>query len=237
MEQVFALLISLFFRGFGAGPKRASILPLVALLWLTACSTKPLTDPIIGPDHAVKNVYRKEGVLTGEMRRIAVLPISSPEVNSSAVSSRETLEPVFQAELQKSGRFELFFVTRGQLLLWTGKERWDDYDELPADFLKTVTAKTGCNGVLFARVSQYHAYPPIMIGWRMRLASSSADSIWSVDEVFDSAQAPVANSARRYDRDHERNNPVLEDSRSILLSPRKFGQYTLAAVFQTMPVR
>ena len=204
---------------------------------LAGCNTRPLTDPIIGPDHALKNVYRKEGVLEGGLKRVAVLPMSYPEVNAAGVSARDTLEPVFQAELQKAARFELFFVNPAQMQLWSGKTHWDDFNELPQRFLKTLAERTACEGVLFTRVSQFHAYPPMVLGWRMRLVSTNAEALWSVDELFDAGDVAVSNSARRFDRERVRNNPVLEDSRSILLSPRSFGQYTLSVIFQTLPVR
>ena len=80
-------------------------------------------------------------------------------------------------------------------------------------------------------------YPPMVIGWRMRLVSNEAGPVWAADEVFDAADQGVSNSARRYNRSRSRNNPVLEDSRSILLSPSEFGQYTLASVLGTLPMR
>ena len=210
---------------------------IIVLVFLASCSTKPFTDPILGPDHAVKNVYRKEGVLEGSVRRIAVLPLSYPENRAAAASARETLEPVFHAELQKASRFELSFVDPTQLQLWSGKERWDDYDELPPRFLKTISERTGCDAILFARLAQYHAYPPMVLGWRTRLVTTTGEALWSVDEVFDAGDVAVSNSARRFDRDRVRNNPVLDDSRSILISPKAFGQYTLSTIFRTLPVR
>jgi hypothetical protein len=238
MEQVFATIFFLSRRGFDhfARPICALSLLLAAVAF-TGCSTKPLTDPIIGPDHALNNIYRKEGVLEGSIKRVAVLPISYRQSTSAGVTALETLEPVLRAELQKVARFELFFVNPARLQAWSGKERWDDFDELPPRFLKTVAERTGCDAILFTRLTQYHAYPPIVIGWRMRLVDSPGETIWAADEVFDAADLGVSNSARRYDRDRVRNNPVLEDSRSILLSPKGFGQYTLSAIFQTLPVR
>jgi hypothetical protein len=216
---------------------RGALLLLSFLSFGAACSVKPITDPIIGPSHTLNNAYRKEAVLPGNFRRVAVLPVSYNELSATGVSSREILEPVFQAELTKLARFEALFVRPAQLQQWSGRERWDDYEELPPGFLKTIAAKTGCDGVLFARISHFQAYPPIVIGWRMRLVSNEGDALWAADELFDAAEQAVSNSARRYDRAHTRNNPVLEDSRSILLSPTKFGQYTLSSVFGSLPVR
>lgn len=214
-----------------------SFVVLLTLLWACGCSTKPLTDPIIGPDHVVKNVYRSETLLPGTLKRVAVLPLSYNEVEGAGASAGDILQPVFESELTKVARFESYFIKPHQLRLWTGKERWDDFDELPAEFLKLIADRTGCDGVLFTRVSPFKAYSPIVIGWRMRLATNDARTVWAADEIFDAADQTVANSARRYNRGRTKGNPVLEDSRSILLSPREFGQYSLATLFATIPVR
>jgi hypothetical protein len=209
----------------------------LAITFLGGCKTKEFTDPIFGPDYSPTNAFRKWPVLPAELRRVAVLPMSYNELDASAPSGEQTLEPMLQAELTKTARFEAIFLKPSQVQLWTGKERWNSSDDLPPDILKVLAQKTGCDGVLFVRLSQYKAYPPILIGWQMKLVSKEADILWAVDELFDAAEEAVSNSARRFDRGRVRNNPALEDSRSILLSPTKFGQYTLHAVFQTLPER
>lgn len=234
LEQVSAILT--FFR---CAPRRHLFVRCVALLFFlqAGCSLKPITDPIVGPDHALHNIYRNEAVLPGSLKRVAVLPLSYNDQRSTGPSAVEMLQPIFQAELTKVGRFESYFVQPAQLALWSGKERWDDFDELPASFLKEVAERTGCDGVMFSRISNFKAYPPMVIGWRMRLVSNEAGQVWAADEIFDAADQAVSNSARRYNRGRPRNNPVLEDSRSILLSPSEFGQYTLASVLGTLPIR
>lgn len=207
------------------------------MLLASGCSTKALTDPIYGPSHSVTNAFLKESTLPGTLRRVAVLPLSYNESDAAAVSGQQTLEPVLHAELTKAARFELVFVKPAQMQLWTGKDRWDDFDQLPAGLLKTIEEKTGCDGVLFTRLSQFKAYPPMVIGWRMKLVANDADILWAVDELFDAADQGVSNAARRYDRARVRNNPALDDSRSILLSPAAFGQYSARAVLGTLPVR
>ena len=58
-----------------------------------------------------------------------------------------------------------------------------------------------------------------------------------MDEVFDARVAEVAAAARRYAREYPEAIPSLHDSQSVLLSPRRFGQYTASAVVGTMPGR
>lgn len=207
------------------------------LFLVAGCNTKPLKDPIIGPDYQVRNVYRREGLLPVNVRRVAVLPVTFKEPTPDLLKGRESLEPVFHSELAKQARFEVVLVEPKQLKEWTGKERWDAYEELPLDLIHKVEDKTGAQGVFFAHLTEFKAYPPILIGWRMKLVGDDLQVIWAVEEMFDAAEEGVSNSARRYDRGQARNSPVLEDSRSILLSPKRFGQYTLKAVLETLPSR
>ena len=176
-------------------------------------------------------------MLPGEVRRVAVLPLSYRESSALLVSGKESLAPVLANELTKAGRFESFLVEPAQLKQWTGREHWDAYEALPAAFFKVLVETTGADAVLFPTLSEYKPYPPMTIGWRMKLVATNADILWAVEDVFDASELGVSNAARRYDREHVRNNPVLEDSRSVLLSPTRFGQYTLQAIFETLPNR
>ncbi|MGZ8938807.1 MAG: hypothetical protein ACXW32_06305 [Limisphaerales bacterium] len=214
------------------------LLVFLCLLWiLSGCSTQPLKDPIVGPNHQVRNVFQRHPLLPINVRRVAVLPVSFKEANAALVSGKESLEPVLRMELAKAARFETIYIEPTQLRQWTGREQWDAYEDLPPRMLKLLTEKTGADSILFSHLSEYKAYPPMVIGWRMKLVGSDADALWAVDEMFDAAEEAVSNAARRYDRAQVRNNPVLEDSRAILLSPTRFGHYTLQALFETLPKR
>lgn len=227
-------------RGFDSGRCLNAFLAVFAFLsfsLLAGCTkTKLLTDPILGPDFAATNVFRKEATLPAEVRRVAILPLTE-SAGATGTPGRETLEPILHTELSKAGRFDLVLVSPLELQKWTGKERWDYQQLLPKDLLKTIAERTGADAVIFARLSRFHAYPPMVIGWRMSLVTLDADILWSVDEVFDAAEEAVSNSARRFDRGRVSNSPVLEDSRRILLSPSRFGQYTARTVVQTLPAR
>jgi hypothetical protein len=58
--------------------------------------------------------------------------------------------------------------------------------------------------------------------------------LWAADELFDAGQTAVAKAAERYSR--ATGESWLESSRDgVLLSPRRFGQYTLSALLATLP--
>ena len=204
---------------------------------LCGCSIKPLKDPIHGPDYQVRNVYRREHLLPVNLRRVAVLPVSIKAATADLISGQRALEPVFQNELTKASRFETILVEPSRLKEWTGRESWDAYEDLPPRIFQILAERTGAEAVLFPHLTEYKAYPPMAIGWRMKLVETNASAIWAVEELFDASSEAVSNSARRYDRANVKNNPALEDSRSIHLSPSRFGQYTLQAVLETLPSR
>lgn len=228
-----------FLRKLLLPPRGAKGFLLLFLLVFTACrAPKALTDPIIGPSYVPQNIYTRQPSLPPVMKRVVALPISFPEQAVLGVSGREQLEEVFQKELVKAGRFEVAFLQPAQLQQWLGKERFNTQDQLPPDFFKVLHERTGCDGVFFLRLTTYHAYPPLVTGWRARLVSApDGETFWSADEVFDASANNVSNAARRFAQAQVKANPVLEDSRSILLSPSKFGQYTLNAIFSTIPAR
>ena len=212
----------------------------VLLLCLAGCSTtSPLEDLVIGPGYVPRNIYQREPVLPPTMRRVAVLPMSWGDLGGTmGVAGQEALEPLLLTELGKANRFEIARIKPEQLQQWTGAARWDTQDILPADLIKTLRERTGCDGILFTHLTRYHPYPPLVVGWRMRLVNApEGETIWSADEVFDASEATVANAARRHAKEHVKSNPVLEQSRSILLSPSRFGQYTLSALMETLPKR
>lgn len=208
----------------------------LGLLGVGCQSTKvALMDPILGPSYQPGNVFLVRSNLPPTFRRVAVLPLITGR-NRSAEA--EMLEPVLLAELAKAKRFELVTVRPEDLRAWTGRETWSVQEELPEDLLATIAERAGCDGVLFPDLSQFRAYPPMLMGWRLALVDAkSANVLWSVDEVFDAGDSAVVNGARRYSNQHLRNQPALEDSRSILLSPTRFGSYTAQTVLATLPGR
>lgn len=213
----------------------ACLFVFVALL---GCRTMQVKEIIVGPDFVPKNIFRKYPQLPPDLRKVAVLPITGNEHNSFSVHGREVLHPVLVTELGKTARFETTLVTREQLRQWTGKEQSRAEDELPPEFLKTLRERTGADAILFIHLFQYSPYPPLMIGWQMKLVKTTeAEIIWAADEIFDSSEPTVSNSARRYAKSHLKSNPVLEDTQSILIQPSRFGQFTAQVVLNTLPVR
>lgn len=206
--------------------------------WITGCSSPRLQESVFGPGYEPRNYVRLADRLPTDLRRVAVLPLAIPIKNPAFEHGREALDPVLRAELKKIGRFGCNWVSEPELQRWTGQSRWRVDDQLPAQFFEILRRETGCDGVLFSELREYRPYSPLAIGWRFRLVDKEGQvTLWAADEVFDAGYGPVANSARRYQIAQEELPPGLQDSRTILNSPRRFGQYTAAALLATLPSR
>lgn len=174
-----------------------------------------------------ENVFQLTTQLPSTIRRVAILPISSSQTENPS-----QLQSVLEGELNRSGRFEIISISPEQMALWTGRRQWRPEDALPADFFQRLASALDCDAILFAHLASYQPYKPIEMGWNIKLVDVHTGSIfWAADEVFDSANPDVAKSAAHYGGGHSGQ----EDA--VLLSPRRFAQFTLAAIFETLPVR
>jgi hypothetical protein len=224
---------------------------LILNLLISGCATMPRSLDELGPRYKPTNFYRRGDVLPPQIRRVAVLPLTTPAATALLGAGVEGLETILYAELEKSGRFEVIPVSAGQLREWTGQSSWRADEQLPPHFLERLREGTGCDAVLFSQLIRYQPYEPLAIGWKFTLAEkgepqkdltgSAKDAglqiLWSADEVFDAGDVGVANAARAYYSQHLRNEAPLSDSSTVLGSPSRFGQYTLNALFATLPER
>src|ERR1043165_10181815 len=92
------------------------------------------------------------------MRRLAMVPVSTEPGNSDMNLGRESLEPILQSEFDRLNVFEVIRVTPDQMRHFAGKSDWAANEKLPANFLSTIKQETGCDAILFSRLTRYHAY-------------------------------------------------------------------------------
>lgn len=218
--------------------KRPRLLtPLLALV-LAGCSSLALEDAVVGPDYVPHNVFLASPTLSKSMRSVAVLPMTADGRLADGNAGVITLEPVLRGELTKQQRFELIFITPQQLREWTQRSSWTAESELPPTFFEALRRHVHCDGVLFSQVTQYQPYPPLSLGWRFKLVDGvSYQVVWAVDEIFDSRDKAVANSARRYQQASQTLGNTAPDSKIILTSPDRFAHYCAASMLGTLPPR
>ena len=144
-------------------------------------------------------------------------------------------------DTEKTGRFEVIVGDRERLNQMLRMQTFSAEDRLPQDFLQKVRDEFGCDAVMFSVLTHYRPYPPLAVGWKLRLVDAvDGQTWWTVDEVFDATDDRVAVGARKFQEKNMKYNgaiPVLQDTFTVLLVPRQFGMYTVRAVVETMPVR
>ncbi|HXJ73828.1 MAG TPA: hypothetical protein VNM37_13295 [Candidatus Dormibacteraeota bacterium] len=211
-------------------------LPL--LLVLVGCSHIPGLQKTTVASYEPSNVHREERHLPSQIKRVAVLPVTAMTDESAMEFGRDTLGPILVEELERARLFEVVVISSEELHLATGRNAWTGEERLPLDFFDALKEKLGADAVLFVRLTQYRAYEPLSIGWRLKLLETDEPRIlWAVDEVFDARVPGVAAAARRFAHQHPETSGDAGDGQEVLRSPRRFGQYTVSAVVATLPSR
>jgi hypothetical protein len=196
-----------------------------------------VSGPLVPQVTSASNVYSANTRLPADLRRVAVLPVTC-DGGFEASAGRDALQPVLVAELTKTRAFEVVPVSREQLGAVTGKSEWSADEVLPSDFFTRLRACTGCDAVLFCRLKQFRAYPPLAVGWDLKLVDASRRTVlWAVDEIFDSGKPAVANAAKRYYTQAVGRTETIVDPEVFLMSPRLFGQYSAAASLAALLAR
>ena len=207
---------------------------------LCGCETlfSEMAQSISGPSHQPANVHLEEEKLAPELKRVAILPLVARPGDSEAEFGGESLAPVLLAELAKAQRFELVSISAEQLRRITGRSHWTTDERLPWNFFERLREASGCDGVLFCRLTHYRAYQPLLIGWHLQLLDATEPRVlWSADEVFDASNPAVARAAQRYAQGDPEAFTVRADAAVVLQSPRRFGQYSASALAATLPMR
>jgi hypothetical protein len=215
------------------------ILALIVWLLCTGCATDELfRETVVGPGFQPANVFREAPKHLAGIRRVALMPMNLSDHASASAAGRESLQPLLASELGKTRRFEVVQLSPTQLKQWSGRSEWAAEDVLPPTLFTRIREETGCEAVLFSRLTQFRAYQPVAIGWSLKLVTlEDTKIVWAVDEVFDSSEPAVVNAARRYYLAHQRDDSPLGDSRLIVTTPGRFARYAAYATFASLEPR
>lgn len=218
----------------------ALCLALGLLPFLPGCASTPASSERTASDEFKPANYRAAAArLPGEVRRVALLPLTCDDATPETTAGRDAMAPILAQELAATGRFELLELSAADLAIWTGKSAWTAEEPLPSDLLTRLHERTGCDAVVFARLTRFRAYPPLVVGLRLRLVqvNPTHETLWSADEVLDASDPAVNRGARRHQSAQRPANAALADSSSILYTPRLFGRYAARTLTSTLPAR
>ena len=203
-----------------------------------AFSDEPSPDRVFGRSFRPSNAHLGSPDRLAKIRRVLILPMNLSDDTTTSAAGRDLLEPLVATELGKTKHFELLQITRAQLKQWTGRTEWTAEDPIAPETLARLREETAAEAILFSRLTQFRAYPPLAVGWSLKLvALHDAHILWATDEVFDAGEPTVVTAARRYYREHHSDRTALADSRSMLNSPSRFGRYAAHATFASLPGR
>ena len=211
---------------------------LLACALLAGCAA-PL-GPLVSrePDYQPANVFLYTPTLSGDVKRVAVLPLACDHRRTDLKDGCEALNPILQAELAKTRKFEALSVSPGILKNRTGRSAWEGTEALPPDFFDSLREVYGCDAVLFCQLTVFRPYAPLAIGWRMKLVDArTRQTLWAVDEVVDAGQPAVLDGLKDYQSTELRSPANPQDDWLMRNSPRRFGQYAAAQLFATLPAR
>jgi len=204
-----------------------------------------------------QNIFAAAPVLPKDLKRVVVLPLACEESRADLSGGCETLDPILQAELVKTKKFEVVPAGSERLNNLTGRSGWTGAEVLPGSFFDSLQRAYGCDAVLFCQLTTFRAYAPLAVGWRMKLVDAHTQKIiWAADEVFDAGEPAVAKDAEQFQKQQQNVHgetrsllkslfkfadrepqSALDDQWAILNSPRYFGQYSAAKLLQTLPER
>ncbi|MBT3470278.1 MAG: hypothetical protein HN675_03040 [Opitutae bacterium] len=213
--------------------------PLFLLFLMVGCQTPSLKDfsfsnkkdPI--PLKPV-NFFSVE-FLPADFAKVAVLPVHQKLESSVEVSF---VDGTLINELNGKGRLEAVPVSKDALVELTGESSLSSTDPLPPDLLARLRSKYGADGVLLTDITHYYPYKPISIGLRCKLADASTGEIlWSADTVYNSGNQEIQVAALNFQKKKSGSPFPLEDSGSILQSPRYFTRFVASTVLDTLPRR
>ena len=189
---------------------------------------------IFADDFRPENVFATPVILSPYLQRVAVLPLAAAGQGADLPEGCDVLNSILQDELVKTKKFEVVAVSPEVLRHRTGHPAWTGAETLPPDFFGSLRRVYGCDAVLFAELTTFHAYAPLVVGWRLKLVDARSQSIiWEADEVFDASQPQVASGAKHF----QRREHLPANDWAMLNSPRQFGRFSAATLLACLPGR
>jgi hypothetical protein len=189
-------------------------------------------------DSQPENVFARRAALPPDLRRVAVLPLAAESPEADLPDGCAALQPVLFDELVRTEKFEVVSVRPENLRASSGRAAWTGAEQLPKDFFSSLRREYGCDAVLFCELTVYHAYAPLAVGWRLKLADARTQKIiWAADTVFYAGQPGMARNAVKFMRQRDPAGTADENRWQSANSPRQFGRYTAAEIIGTLPPR
>jgi hypothetical protein len=225
----------------GIRAMRFGVWPLAAwacCFFLSGAGGDPMASRLRAADVPAENVYAQPPKLLASLQRVALLPIASATQLADLPEGCEEMTPILLDELVRTKKFEVVPVKPLDLRFSTGTARWTGAESMPTNFFPTLQRRTGCDAVLFCELTEFKAYPPLVMGWRFKLVDVRTTAIlWAADEVFDEHNPILAQKKTIFKKISDKLTHLDEEAWVAETSPQVFGHKSLSAVLKTLPER
>ena len=224
-------------RPRGAGCKSRFTILLLAVILISGCHYRTIPVPkadcyYLNPAKDVRTVGR-----------VAIIELGN---NSSYPQiSADVTEALFTA-LQKKQLFGLTIVHQEdpawqslQLGLDSGPPTQNNTFGVPSTYtleqLATIHKTLKCDAVLIGTVTEYHPYPRMAVGLRMKLIDlTDGQLLWALEQVWDSADKTIERRIKEYFQSQMRSGFAPLRERLVVVSPLKFIKFVAHEVAQTL---
>ncbi len=175
--------------------------------------------------------------------RVAIVELGN---NSSYPQiSSDVTEALFTA-LQKKQLFGLTIVHQDdpawrslQLDLDSGPPTQNNTFGVPSTYtleqLSAIHKTLKCDAVLIGTVTEYHPYPRMAVGLRMKLVDlRDGQLLWALEQVWDSADKTIERRIKEYFQSQMRSGFAPLRERLVVVSPLKFINFVAYEVAETL---
>ena len=207
-------------------PLSALLLPVLALL-PTALAGCHLFGRV--ERHRAVPAYFADPRDTARVRRVLLLPFV---IEGEGDADPAVVTDIFCAELQKTGRFEVFVKPDDDSCQWC-----HDYPRRTGRFkveaLIELNKRYGADAVLFGTITRYRAYKPPSLGLSVKMISThTGNSVWESEVVYDMKDRAAVEDMNHFMASVADTEESCHDYEMTMLSPRRFAGYVCHRVVE-----
>jgi hypothetical protein len=215
--------------------------PIAATLtafMLAGCQTPSVQNPFQKKDIPVEYKPANSfgvGFLPQSINRVVVLPV---HYDPSTGADPSIISAVVVAELNNKGVVEAVPISPLEMQRLSGRTSWNTTAPLPPELYSKLEKTYSANAVMMVDITSFYPYKPMSIGLRSKLAEiSSGRVLWAVDTIYNAGRDDIQEAALDFQKRKSGNPFPLEDSGSVLQSPRYFTRFAASTMLDTLPRR
>ncbi len=205
------------------GAARRAVLAAALLGLLSACASAPAPQLV--------NYYRSHDTVE-RPRRILVLPLR-PDGQTTPAAVDE-IQTTMLSELTKLGLYDLVTIPPSEVPP-IESEAIRRRGTFALEELVALTRRYRADGVLVGSVTDYRPYPPLRLGVRAELISTTTGVVrWSADALFDANDRDTRRSLEAYHQRNVASTDSLLAWEVLLVSMDRFTRFACHEVVATL---